>query len=389
MNPAFETHLQEVYNHYQSGDAFLGLRRLTDCAFETQEPEVFRKTIALYEWLETNTNADNQEVLLKVGHLLETIRNAGLKTEHRENSKILSVQKVTKTYLKSGFKIKDLNFELNERQITGLVGENGNGKTTLLRLLAAELKPDNGIINYSFAKDTADQYDLKTKLIYIEQRIPRWYGTLMDNLRFVLPYYDIKGEEGHLWADIMIARLGLRPYRHLTWNRISSGYRTRFELAKTLLRKPKILLLDEPLANLDILSQQTILQDLKFMANSITAPFGMILSSQHIYEVEKVSDTIIFIKNGEPQYQTNTTEYAPTATNELIVELETSATREALTAAFNAIGVTKIQYNGGVFLLHFPATVSVSLLLDTMAKNNIAPNYFRNISNSSRRFFIN
>lgn len=393
MNPAFETHLQEVHSHYQSGDAFLGLRRLTDCAFETQNPEVFRKTIAFYEWLETNTDVDKQEVLLKVNHLLETIRNAGPKTEHKENAKILSVQKVTKTYLKSGFKIKDLNFELNERQITGLVGENGNGKTTLLRLLAAELKPDNGLINYSFSKDAADTYELKTKLIYIEQRIPRWYGTLMDNLHFVLPYYGIKGEDGHLWADMMIARLGLRPYRHLTWNRISSGYRTRFELAKTLLRKPKILLLDEPLANLDILSQQTILQDLKFMANSITAPFGMILSSQHIYEVEKVSDTIIFIKNGVPQYQTNNTEYATgnvdSNHNELIVELETSATREVLAAAFNTIGVTKIQYNGGVFLLHFPATVSIGLLLETMAKNNITPNYFRNISNSSRRFFIN
>lgn len=53
---------------------------------------------------------------------------------------------------------------------------------------------------------------------------------------------------------MMIARLGLWNYKHLKWSELSSGYKMRFELARTLLRKPELLLLDEPLANLDVLA---------------------------------------------------------------------------------------------------------------------------------------
>lgn len=391
MNPLFEAHLQEVHAYFQSGDTTLGLRRLTDCAIETQNPEIFRDILGYYEWLEDTNNIDEAVNTSRAFDLLDKIRKVGISITERPAEKILSVNNVGKTYRKSGFKIKDLVFGLHEKQIVGLVGENGNGKTTLLRLLAAELLPDAGNIEYHFAQKHKEQYELKTKLIYIEQRIPRWHGTLMDNLRFVLPFYGIKGDDAHLWADIIIARLGLRPYRHLTWNRISSGYRTRFELAKTLLRQPKILLLDEPLANLDIVSQQTILQDLKFMANSITMPFGMILSSQHIYEVEKVSNNIIFIKNGEPQYQDNTPVEAKQTSEKtsLIIELEINANRDALSAAFVSLPLQKIQYNGGVYLLHFDEGTKISAVLTALASKQLEPTYFRNISQSSRRFFIN
>ena len=62
----------------------------------------------------------------------------------------------------------------------------------------------------------------------------------------------------------------------------------RFELARMLLRKPKILLIDEPLANLDILAQQTILDDFRNIAGSPYRPIAIVLSSQQLYEVEKL-----------------------------------------------------------------------------------------------------
>jgi ABC-2 type transport system ATP-binding protein len=393
MNPEFETHLKEVYGYFESGDTGLALRRLTDCAIETQQTGIFSETLNYYQWLESNKDADVASQQSHAMPLLEKIRNAGIGSRMKaHDEKILSVHDLNKKYKKGGFSIKNVGFTLNESQITGLVGENGNGKTTLLRLLAAELKPDKGIIEYHFQNKLKSTYDLRTRLIYIEQRIPKWYGTLLDNLNFVLPFYGLKGEENQLWTEIMIARLGLRPFRHLTWNRISSGYRTRFELAKTLLRKPKILLLDEPLANLDINSQQTILQDLKYMANSISAPFGMILSSQHIYEVEKVSDNIIFIQNVEPRYQENHSidkSEQREDSDALIFELETANDREALNAAFAGLGLQQIKFNGGVYLLYFSKGTRVSSVLESMAAHQIEPDYFRNISQSSRRFFIN
>lgn len=142
-----------------------------------------------------------------------------------------------------------------------MVGENGNGKTTLLRILAKEISYNEGELNYSFNQIPKNDYDLRTKLVYIPQRTAKWYGSLKDNLKFVLSNYGISSEENETRVLMMIARLGLWNYKHLKWSELSSGYKMRFELARTLLRKPELLLLDEPLANLDVLAQQVILED--------------------------------------------------------------------------------------------------------------------------------
>lgn len=387
MQDKFLNHLNEVRSHYQSGDNELGLRRLLDSVIETQDPVIFQKALDFCDALEAGQI--QQELLIsKSGDLLNAIEQAGVKNPYSGPEKVLDVQNLEKKYSRSGFSVKGINFSMNLGQITGLVGENGNGKTTLLRLLASELNADSGSIDYFLEKENPDDYDIKTQLIYIEQRIPRWHGLLTDNLQFAVAHYHQDPLHNHLWTQVMIARMGLRPFRNHTWSRISSGYRTRFELARTLLRRPRILLLDEPLANLDIVAQQTILQDLKYMANSISSPFSMILSSQHIYEVEKVSDFIIFIRNGEAQYQSMQEEEEVKEATGLILEMEVNADRQALLEALNANGLSKIQYNGGVYLLHFNPGTKSREVLEALGKKEIETLYFRNISRSSRRHFI-
>lgn len=386
---------QEVRAHYAAGDYNLAYRRLLDAALDTRNPDIFRAVLGFADWLDAQPDAAQTTVAAeKAAGLLEKIEaSAPAAAAQSRPAHLLSVTSLGKRYAKGSFSLTDVNLELDAGGIIGLVGENGNGKTTLLRLIAAELKPDSGSIRYPFVRDAEDDYDLRTRLVYIEQRIPRWWGSLMDNLQFTLAHYGMHGEENLLWAELMIARLGLRPFRKLTWNRLSSGYRTRFELAKTLLRQPKILLLDEPLANLDILSQQTILQDLRYMARSTVAPFGMLLSSQHIYEVEKVSDRIIFLKAGRPQYSAPAdaaaVEAAVAGGAPLIYELEAPCSRDALMAAFSGLHVEGLSFNGGVFILQLAGGTHEADVLRALADADIPLQYLRNISASSRRFFLN
>jgi ABC-2 type transport system ATP-binding protein len=209
---------------------------------------------------------------------------------------------------------------------------------------------------------------------------------MYENLEFTASCYGYSAQENNLLVDLVITRLGLRKFKKYSWNGLSSGYKMRFELARMLLRKPKILLIDEPLANLDILAQQTILDDFRNIANSAFKPLAIVLSSQQLYEVEKTSTQVLFLKNGKQKHlnHSNTLAELP-----LIIELETSANLTELKNIFSGIQLQTIEQNGGTFILTFTAEVTMKMFLETLVKTDISVQYFRNISQSTRRFFVN
>jgi ABC-2 type transport system ATP-binding protein len=373
----------EVYHFFDNKDTVLGFRKLLDCTMDTQNMEIYKEAIELTDWKEQFPTYTD-ELIEKSKNLLQKIEKIPVK-EHSLEKSVLRAKNILKSYGSNRFSLGPVSMEINKGQVYGLVGENGNGKTTLLRILAKEISYNEGDLHYSFNEEPKNEYELRTKLIYIPQRTAKWYGSLKDNLKFVLSNYGVKAEENETRTLLMIARLGLWNYKHLKWNELSSGYKMRFELARTLLRKPEILLLDEPLANLDVLAQQVILEDLKSIANSVNNPIALILSSQQLYEVEKVSDKVIFLKNG--QYKDNS-ELKNEENDGLIIEIDTSSSREELLKVFESFNLEKLNFNGGVYVAYFSADTEFSNVMAALgnAKTNII--YIRNISSSTRRFFV-
>lgn len=383
----FENRLLEVARHYQNGDTSLGFRRMIDAALDTGKTSVLKEMIQFTEWkysAEPTPEIENE----KAQELILKIKNASAKVSTPPIQNIITAKNVSKSYRKGNFKLGPMDVSVSTGEVVGLVGENGNGKTSLLRLLCGELKPDSGTIDYNFREKFHNDYELKTKLVYIPQRIEQLRGGLMDNLQFTLTTHGITGEDNFYLAQTILARMGLWPYKNLNWARLSSGYKMRFELARTLLRQPEVLLLDEPLANLDILAQQIILEDLRYLSGSLLRPFGVVLSSQQLYEVEKVSDKIIFLDNGK---LVNDSSVMPESELEkyLILEVDSSSEREILQVQLQAAGLEKIHFNGGNYVLYFSGEKSIQDVLGVMSKENIPVTYIRDISNSSRRFFIN
>lgn len=302
----------------------------------------------------------------------------------------MSGQNIKKSYGRNKFKLGPISLDIKKGQVYSLVGENGNRKTTLLRILAKELTYNSGTIDYNFDKSYNSNYNLKTNLVYIPQRTQRWYGSLKDNLKFVLSNYNVPAKENEIRVLMMIVRFGLWNYKHLKWDELSSGYKMRFELARTLLRQPELLLLDEPLANLDVLAQQVILDDLKSTSCSLRNPIALILSSQQLYEVEKVSDNVIYLKDG--QYKDNATPVAVsqdnTINNDLIIELDCNVTRNLLTETFKDLQLNQIVYNGGIYICYFNYQTQFHNVLEAVGRQKIEVTYVRNITKSTRRFFV-
>lgn len=376
--------VNEVQHFFDNKDTVLGFRKLLDCAMDTQNMEIYREAIELTDWKEKFPTY-TEELIEKSRILLTKIEKIPVQEHVREKS-VLRARNILKSYGSNRFSLGPVSMEINKGQVYGLVGENGNGKTTLLRILAKEISFNEGELNYSFNQEPKDDFDLCTKLVYIPQRTEKWYGSLKDNLKFVLSNYGVKPEENETRTLMMIARLGLWNYKHLKWSELSSGYKMRFELARTLLRQPEILLLDEPLANLDVLAQQVILEDLKSIANSVNNPIALILSSQQLYEVEKVSDKVIFLKNG--QYKDNS-ELNNAENDGLIIEMDTPSSRESLLEVFNAFQLEKLNFNGGVYVAHFSADTEFYDVMSALGNARTEIVYIRNISSSTRRFFVN
>ncbi len=301
-------------------------------------------------------------------------------------------------HIKQAYKTQSINFSLSLSElclkygeITSLIGENGNGKTTLLKIIAGELKETEGDLKYpALSKEKSkikDYYGIKQQIAYIPQELPRWSGLLVDNLHFSAAIHGIKGDQNEFEVDYVISRLGLDTHRNSTWDEISGGFKMRFALARALVWNPKILILDEPLANLDINTQMTFLEDLRDIADSIENRKSIILSSQHLHEVETITDNVIFLKKGSVLYNGDLREFGEDRT-ENSFEISCDLSKGELMALLESVNYTQIStalHNH--YIIDTSRTVSGNELLKVFSEQNVEIFYFRDISKSTRRLF--
>lgn len=393
-----QKYISDIENALQHGDFSLVTRRLMDLGEEFNiQPETRKGVMELRKaFLEGAVENDQQsfdkDFPARASLLLEQLKQVNFTTiESAETPKefVLKAEGISKVFSKgkNPFSLKPLNVYLKTGEITGVVGENGNGKTTLLRILAGELSVDTGTLAYpALQTKQQDWYAIKNKLAFIPQRIDKWHGTLLENLKFHATIHDIKGEENKKQIDYILFRLGLDKFRDLKWTEISSGYRLRFELAKMLLWKPKLLLLDEPLANLDINAQQLFLQDLRFFSQSVSHPMAVILTSQNLHEIEKVADTIIFIRQGETLYNGQRQDFALNRKHNTF-EISGKFDLEQLTSCFLSKPDYKIENAGTSFIVHTGTDSTLYTLVTLLEQKEIALTYIRDISQSTRKLF--
>jgi len=193
---------------------------------------------------------------------------------------ISSFSKVNKSYGKKQ-KLHDLNFPIEEGKIIGLVGPNGRGKTTIMKLLSKLIYPSSGEILYS-----------KSYSSLIET--PAFYNELsgFENLKYFAKIKNV-GLENVLE---IVDKLGISEFIKTKVSKYSLGMKQKLGIAITLLGYPKLVILDEPLNGLDPIATSTLkkyIREIKLKYNST-----FLISSHLLKDLEEISDDVIFIKNG-------------------------------------------------------------------------------------------
>ncbi|MDC0722855.1 protein kinase domain-containing protein [Nannocystis bainbridge] len=286
----------------------------------------------------------------------------------------------------------DVSLALHPGTITGVVGPNGCGKTTLLRIVAGQLAPDVGRVAYprldppGVARGTTDWQRVLPQIGYVAQRPERWFGGLGDNLHRWAALHGVVGEDNAIEVEFYLNRLDLLRYRDAQWHELSGGYRMRFELARVMVARPRLLVLDEPLAPLDINSQETFLRDLRDLADMDGQQLPILLSSQHIVEVESIADTLLCLhQSGRPRFCGPARAVAGRG-DERVYELGGAISQDLLDAVRQQFALTAHRA-GERWIVRVPADVPEDRLLRALLARHGSVDYFRNITQSCVRFF--
>ncbi len=191
--------------------------------------------------------------------------------------------------------VDGISFQVAQGEIVGLLGPNGAGKTTTIDMILGVLSPTSGAIRI-------DGLDLAHRRCEALQRtnFAAAYAplpgnlTVSQNLRVSGLMYGVR--EVRARVEALLQEFDLAAFRHTKTGVLSSGEQTRVSLAKAMLNRPRLLLLDEPTASLD----PSVARDLRQRIRDIAAreAQGVLWTSHNMREVEEVCDRVLFLSHG-------------------------------------------------------------------------------------------
>src|SRR5262245_11443969 len=213
----------------------------------------------------------------------------------RPMAEVLSVRELHKQY-GATMAVDGISFSVAPQAIVGLLGPNGAGKTTTINMILGVLEPTSGSIAIE-GIDVAAQRSRaleRTNFAAVYAPLPGNL-TVAQNLRIFGMLYGV----GDLRARIesVLSEYNLVSFRNTKCGVLSAGEQTRVSLAKAMLNRPQLLLLDEPTASLDPATARDIRKRIQdFVAH---CECGVLWTSHNMYEVEDVCDRVLFLSRGK------------------------------------------------------------------------------------------
>ena len=190
--------------------------------------------------------------------------------------------------------VDDLNLSIDSGEIVGFLGLNGAGKTTTMRMLLGLIKPTSGECYIQGNKVDQNNLEVLNEIGYIIET-PYSYSdlTVQENLEIVSTLRGIRNTDVVDWVT---EKLKLKQYKDKQVKHLSLGNIARLGIAKAIIHKPKILILDEPTNGLDPFGVIEVRELLKELANNLGTT--VLISSHKLEEISKIATRIVIIHEG-------------------------------------------------------------------------------------------
>jgi ABC-2 type transport system ATP-binding protein len=207
---------------------------------------------------------------------------------------VLSVEGLRKAY-GATVAVEAVTFDVRPGEIVGLLGPNGAGKTTTINMILGVLEPTAGAVfieGIDVARERSRALG-RTNFAAVYAPLPGNL-TVAQSLRVFGMIYGVARPRARV--EELLEEFDLLPFRGTKCGVLSSGEQTRVALAKAMLNRPHLLLLDEPTASLDPSSARDIRARMRDFASR--GEGGVLWTSHNMYEVEEVCDRVLFLSKG-------------------------------------------------------------------------------------------
>ena len=187
--------------------------------------------------------------------------------------------------------LKNINFKVHKGEVLGLLGINGAGKSTIMKIICSYIKPNSGSI-YICNKNIESNTKLtKSKIGYLSEKNPLYEEMYVDEfLNFIYKFYNVKNKN----LKKILKKTHLENIRNKKIKILSAGQKKRVGIAQAIIHNPDILIFDEPTATLDPNQKSEIHNLIKELGKNK----AILFSSHIIDEVEKICNRIIIIHKG-------------------------------------------------------------------------------------------
>jgi ABC-2 type transport system ATP-binding protein len=261
------------------------------------------------------------------------------------NPPALDIRNLWKHY--DGFAaVKDVSFRIEQGEVFGLLGPNGAGKSTTINMVAGVTRVGSGTVEV-FGHDNQKDYITTRRLIGVmhQEIVIDNFFTIDQALKFHSGYYGVRDDPA--WRGKLIERLGLGPHLHKIMIKLSGGLKRRFMIAKALIHRPRLLILDEPTAGVDVELRHSLWEFVREINGQGTT---ILLTTHYLEEAEQMCERLAIMNHGELiALEPTQTLLRRLGDRELIVQL-----REPLTVLPSELSGFKARLAGGGRTLEIP-----------------------------------
>ena len=236
--------------------------------------------------------------------------------------------------------IQGVSFSINEGEVIGLLGLNGAGKSTILKILGSFLLPSHGSARIS-GFSVEDDPDAVRQLIGYLPDVPPLYDEMrvVPYLRYVAKLKNVPNAQVNERVDDVLAKTNLQEVAWQCLSELSHGFRQRVGIAQALVHNPRVLILDEPINGLDPVQ----IVEMRDLILSLRGKHTVILSSHILSEITKTCDRILIIDHGKLVAEGNEAELQNTWARAMRVHVEVRGGQNIVGLLRGITGVKGVQ----------------------------------------------